>query len=183
MTLIIGFSGRARHGKSEASKAIADHVNDHGEVARLYDIGDMIRRYCIAGGILPLIERADMTREQLEILINVGKERRLVDVNFWIGQLMQQIAIDKPDVAICPNLRYQNEAETVRRWGGYVVRMNRLNHDGSTFISEDRPANDTSETNLEFWPADFYLVTKDGHAALAAEQAITLYEYLRGLHE
>ena len=190
MTLIIGTSGRARHGKTDTCKAVADYVNNeldftvygHVPVARLYDIGDLIRRYCIAGGILPQVERADMTRPQLEILINVGKEKRAVDVNFWIGQMMGQIALDNPDVALIPNLRYENEAIAVRRAGGYVVRCVRLNPNGSTFISDDRPANDVSETALEFWPADFYLVTKDGHAGLIGEQAITLYEYLRGLH-
>lgn len=187
MTLIIGVSGRARHGKTEACLAIAGHVNGYnwdGKLAdgsaQLYDIGDLVRRYCIAGGILPPVERADMNRSQLEILINVGKEKRAANVDFWIGQMLGQIALDNPAVALIPNLRYCNEAEAVRNAGGYVVRLNRLNNDGSTFISEDRPANDISETSLEFWPADFYITQKNGHAGLTADFAITLYEYLRG---
>jgi hypothetical protein len=55
-----------------------------------------------------------------------------------------------------------------------------LNADGSVFISSDRPPNDTSETNLEFWPADFYLTQKEGHADLTAKLAVCVYEYLAG---
>ncbi len=184
-TLIIGASGRARHGKTDFCKAIAGRVNGYtwdGQPypgpARLYDIGDLIRRYCITQGILPQVERADMNREQLEILINVGKEKRAVDVNFWIGQMIGQIALDNPSVALLPNIRYENEARAVKQVGGYVVRLTRLNENGSVYISEDRPANDISETALEFWPADFYLTVKNGHAGLLTDQAITLYGYL-----
>lgn len=188
--LIIGFSGRAKHGKTDSALAIAGHVNGYtwdGNIyksgaAIIYDIGDLIRRYCIAGGLLPPVERTAMTPEQLLILINVGKEKRAVDVNFWIGQMIAQIQLDAPEVALIPNLRYWNEAQAVHAQGGYVVRMIRLNADGSLYISPDRPPNDVSETNLEFWPADFYVTQKEGHAGLTAEFAITLYEYLRGLH-
>lgn len=190
MTLIIGVSGRARHGKTEACLAIAGHVNGYdytGKVAdgpaRLYDIGDLIRKYCIETGRLPDVERVDMTRDQLQILIDVGKEMRAINLNFWLEQVLKQIAFDDPDVALIPNLRLAREAELIRLSGGYVVRLQRLNEDGSTFISDDRPANDITETNLEFWPADFYITQKNGHAGLTAEFAISLYEYLRGLHE
>lgn len=183
MTLIIGMSGRARHGKTNTGEAIRDYAIEQGQDARIYDLGDLIRRYAIANNLLPPIERAAMSRLQLEVMINVGKEKRAVDINFWIHQMIAQIALDNPDVALLPNLRYQNEADAVRNAGGYVIRLTRLNQDGSMFISEDRPPNDVSETNLEFWPADFYIVTKDGHLALTCEQAITLYAYLRALHE
>jgi hypothetical protein len=200
MSLIIGVSGRARHGKTDFCEAIAGHLNgykweaiaghlngykwDHALYAgpaRIYDIGDSIRRYCIKNGFLPEVERKDMTREQLQILIDVGKRERANNEDFWIHQVRTRITFDAPDVALIPNLRYQNEANAVREWGGYVIRMTRLNEDGSVFISDDRPANDISETNLEFWPADFYIVTKNGHAGLIAEQAITLYHYLEEL--
>src|SRR6266851_5215376 len=136
MTLIIGVSGRARHGKTDFCEAIRDHViYEQGGKARLYDIGDMIRRYCIANGRLPQIERNDMTSAQLKILVDVGKELRDINHDFWIGQLMRTIRDEELDVALIPNLRYLNEADAVRQTGGYVVRMTRLNKDGSTFIS------------------------------------------------
>jgi len=142
----------------------------------------MVRLYCIERGFLPRVSREDMTREQLELIIRVGREQRDKNVDFWVEKLMTQIDFDSPEVALIPNLRYLNEAEAVRNAGGYVVRCTRLNADGSTFISEDRPPNDPSETTLGFWPADFYLTLKDGHAGLIDAQAVALYEYVRELH-
>lgn len=176
--LIIGFSGRARHGKTNACEAIVSRAARAGYVAKMYDIGDMIRRHCIAWGHLPVVARADMTKEQLQILINVGKEKRAVDVNYWIGQMFKAIEREKPDVALCPNLRYENEAAACHEHGGHVVRLTRLNENGSVFISDDRPPNDISETALEFWPADYYLTTKPDQLDLLAEQAWTLFCYL-----
>jgi hypothetical protein len=188
--LTIGVSGRARHGKTEFCKAIAGHVNGYdvfGDVcpgpAKLYDIGDAIRRYCISTGRLPKVERKDMTRAQLEVLIDVGREKRLQDEDFWIRQVAEDIKEDRVEVALIPNLRYQNEAKIVRQLGGYVVRLARLNENGSVYISDDRPANDISETDLEFWSADFYFSNKNGHAGFVGEYAVTLYEYLKNLHE
>jgi hypothetical protein len=181
--IVIAFSGRARHGKTVAAEAILRHVLAQGGTGKLYDIGDMIRRYCITHGRLPQVERKDMTREQLEILINVGKEKRAVDVDFWGNAMVAQMVADNFDVALCPNARYASEATLFRGIGGYIVRCTRLNANGSIFISEDRPPNDVSETELEFWPADFYLTTKPDQEEFMARQAVTLYEYLKeGAH-
>lgn len=178
MTLIIGAAGRARHGKTDFCETIRDHViYEQGGRAALYDIGDLIRRYCISEGLLPIVERKDMTRSQLEILINVGKEKRAVNLDFWIGQMIHQIRLDNLDVALIPNIRYENEAEAIHTAGGHIVRLQRRNKDGSIYISEDRPPNDISETNLEFWPADAYLTTVEGQVDLIKMQALTFYEY------
>lgn len=178
MTLVIGASGRARHGKTDFCEAIRDYViYEQGGTAKLYDIGDMIRRYCIANGLLPQVERKDMTKEQLQILIDVGKKKRDENEDYWINQMLFQIKQNGLDVALIPNLRYLNEAKAIKDIGGFVVRMKRLNPDGSTFISEDRPPNHVSETNLEFWAADAYLTTVEGQTDLIAPMAITVYEY------
>lgn len=177
--LIIGFSGRARHGKTIACEAICRYAGQQLLAAKIYDIGDMIRRYCIETGLLPTgTLRADMTKEQLQILINVGKEKRAVDVEYWIRQMFEAIEREHPHVALCPNLRYENEAVACRHNDGFVVRLTRLNENGSVFISDDRPPNDISETALQFWPADFYLTTKPDQLDLLVAQSVTLFEYL-----
>ena len=200
MTLIIGYSGRARSGKSESCEAIRNFTcQEYWNSARrstscdsyalsvpiqrrrtavVYDIGNLIRLWCIKNGRLPQIERRDMTREQLQILIDVGKERRADDPNFWLDLMFTSIAFDAPDVALIPNLRYENEAAAVKAQNGFVVRMTRLNANGSEYISPDRDPNDISETSLQFWPADFYFTVKDGHVDLVRKQAVALYLYL-----
>lgn len=181
MTLLIGFSGRAKHGKTECCEGIKQHVESEGGTAAIYDIGDMIRRYCIETGRLPQIERKDMNREQLTLMIYVGREKRAIDENFWIDQVFDRAAKEKPDVALCPNLRYRNEAEMFKQKGAFVVRVQRLNENGSVYISDDRPPNDPLETELEFWSADFYLTGKPGQIALVKTQALCIYEFLKEL--
>ena len=200
MTLILGFSGRARHGKSEACEAIAKYVATEvwrpktGELctchtpgiacqrratATIYDIGNFVRLYCIGKGRLPAVERKDMTKEQLQVLIDVGKEKRAEDPDYWLKPMFTAIGADQPDVALIPNLRYWNEVDAVKRANGYVVRVTRMTGTGADFISPDRNPNDVSETSLyHCWETDFYITVKDGHAELVRKQAVAIYQYL-----
>lgn len=176
--LILGFSGRARHGKTICCDSIYKHARSRSYMANIYDIGGMIRRVCVEEGRLPDILREDMTREHLEVLIAVGKEKRSISQNYWVERVLAQIEKDQPHIALCPNLRLPLEADAWHAVGGVVVRCVRLNANGSLFISEDRPPNDITETALEFWPADFYLTTKPDQIEFLERQAVALYEYL-----
>jgi hypothetical protein len=176
--LIIGFSGRARHGKTICCDTIYKHARSRGFLANIYDIGGMIRLVAIDEGRLPDVPRESMTRDQLQILIDIGKEKRSISENYWVERVLAQVEKDKPSIALCPNLRLPMEADAFHKAGGYVVRCTRLNENGSLFISEDRPPNDITETALEFWPADFYLTTKPDQIEFLERQSIALYEYL-----
>ena len=178
--LILGFSGRARHGKTICCDVIYKHARSVGYLAKIYDIGAMIRLVCIEEGRLPDVARENMTREQIEVLIAVGKEKRTISENYWVERVLTQIEKEKPDIALCPNLRLPLEAVAWHAAGGYVVRCTRLNVNGSLFISEDRPPNDITETALESWPADFYLTTKPDQIEFLEATAIALYRYLLG---
>lgn len=180
MTLILGFSGRARCGKTFSCEAIKRYVTAAGLTAKLYDIGNLVRLYSIANGLLPQVEREDMTKEQLAVLVKVGADQRAVDPEFWLRTMGAAIEADKVDVALIPNLRMPNEADWVRARGGYVIRVKRLNPDGSEYISADRDPNHFLETALEFWQADFYTVVKGGQATLVEEQAVAIYKYVTG---
>jgi len=179
--MIIGFSGRARHGKTESCEAIKHFVESYHcshKTAGIYDIGNQVRLYCIENHLLPQVERKDMDSKQLQVLIDVGRMKRAQDEDFWMDQIMDAIMRDGRDVALIPNLRYENEVRIVRSFNGYVVRVTRLNRDGSTYISRDRNPNDASETTLQNVPADFYLTVNSGHPALVQQQAVALYKYL-----
>lgn len=177
--MIIGASGRARHGKTETCEAIRDAALADGLNAKIYDIGQLIRAEAIEMGLLPAdLKREDMKPEHLDVLIHVGKLRREQHKNYWVREVLWQANNDMPDVAICPNIRLPIEADAFRQAGGYIIRNKRLNADGSTYISPDRPPNDITETALEFWPADFYLTTINGHLPLLRIQAAAIYKYL-----
>lgn len=162
--------------------AIKDYAEkcEHRQVG-VYDVGAMILAMCIKQNRLPDVKRADMTKEQLQVLVNVGNEMRKVDRNYWSKRIVSQAKEDNFDVAMCPNLRFPQEADAFREAGGVVVRLTSLNKDGSIYISPDRDPNDVTETALSFWAADYYLTVVDPvDAELLRRQAVTLYKYLRG---
>jgi hypothetical protein len=183
--LVIGVSGRARHGKTSACEAIIKHVSSLDQKAKLFDIGDEVRKYCIEKELLPKVARKDMTREQLEVLIETGKHKRKENANYWIDLLLEEMHATKNkdiDVALFPNIRYVNEAAAIRKEGGYLIGCKRYNEDGSDFISPDRPANDISETGMRFIVPDYYINTKSGEDILVGKIAITIFEHIKGEH-
>lgn len=180
--LLIGWSGRARHGKSECTAAVKAFAEAEGKTVGVYDVGAMILETCIKQNRLPNIKRADMTRDQLQVLIDVGKEiKNHFGQDYFAKRIVGKALEDGVDVAMCPNLRLAVEAQTFRDAGGIVVRLTSLNKDGSIYISPDRDPNDVTETSLQFWPADYYLTVVDPvDAEWIKRQAITLYRYIAG---
>ena len=178
--IFMGFSGRARSGKTSACEAIRSYALRNSISVAIYDIGSMIRLHCIASGLLPEnLDRKDMTREHLDVLVAMGNKMRAHDENFWIKQMLAAVERDRPEIALCPNVRFATEALTIRQAGGVIVRCTRYNADGSLYISEDRNPNDVTETSLEFWPPDYYLAMKTGQAGLMDLQAVALCKFIK----
>lgn len=183
--LIIGFGHKARQGKDTAVQAILDYYDSerklqtkfHGypasPIAQRISFADELYRVCR--------EEHGMKDKDPVLLQRVGAERRQQDSEYWIKR-----AFDKIDKAtglvLITDVRYQNEAEYIKKQGGFVTRVQRL-IDGKPFISPDRPADHPSEIELDNYVFDFYLTNVNGHEALIGEQAITLAEYLRSLND
>lgn len=168
--MILGLTGRARAGKSTAAEAILEHCSRCGISCAIADIGEEVRRHCVEIGALPDIPRVRLSPEQIAVLIAEGRKRR-----GWIDRAVERHTDKK--VVIVPNCRYWDEVDFLRARQGVLVRVSRLNHDGSPYISFDRDPNDRSECELLCAPADYYLVNTD--AWLVRRQAVTLFEYLQ----
>ncbi len=106
--------------------------------------------------------------------------RRAQDPDYWVKKTFANIP-KNADIVMITDVRFPNEADAVKQQGGYTVNVQRLRDDGQLYYSSDRPADHISEIALDGYNWDFYIKTKEGHAALTAEMAITLAEYLRGL--
>jgi hypothetical protein len=180
--ILIGWSGRARHGKTECTKAVREFAEREGKTVGVYDVGAMILQTCVRQNRLPDVKRADMTKDQIQVLIDVGKElKNAFGQDYFAKRVVDKAKQDKVDVAMCPNLRLPVEADCFRKAGGVIVRVNSLNKDGSIYISPDRDPNDVTETALQFWPADYYLTVVDPvDARWIMLQAVTLYKYITG---
>lgn len=180
--ILIGWSGRARHGKTECTLAVKRYAEYINESVGVYDIGAMILKTCIELGRLPQMKREDMTKEQIQVLIDVGKElKNEHGQDYFAQRVIAAAKADNVEVAMCPNIRLAVEADAFTKAGGKIVRINRLNPDGSQYISPDRDPNDITETALQFWPADYYLThVTTADAQFIKMQAVTLYKYFRG---
>jgi hypothetical protein len=108
--------------------------------------------------------------------------RQFFGQDYWIKKLYASMPTNL-HIAIITDMRFLDEAAAIKERGGYTINIQRLNQDGTQWYSSDRPKDHRSETELDGFNYDFYIKTKDHHAALTGEQAVTLAEYLKGLHE
>lgn len=178
--IVLGVTGRSQNGKSSAAKAIAKEAASQNLNARVFELSQYVLEDCIAQGRIPAGKtRPELNDEEVGHLVTVGMERRGTDPDHWVKILTCDIEQSKPDVAICPNLRFYNEATAIRNLGGKIIRVISYVVDGVEFISQTRDPNHQSEIEQYFLVADYFLVTKRGEAALLGKQAATLFRYLQ----
>ena len=185
MTLIIGLGHKARQGKDTFAGGVLDYFAEvqlargkHGG----YYTKVSVQRIGFADALYDMARNEyGMTTKDAPLLQRLGSKMRETDEQYWIKRAFAKIQ-PTTNIAIITDVRYKNEAEYVHSEGGYLVDITRLNLDGSRYIADDRPANHPSEIDLDGYNFDFYLTNSHGHEALLKEQAITLVEYLRGLH-
>lgn len=179
--MLIGLVGRARSGKSTVVSAMVERAEEKSLKPWVYDIGGLVRAFCVEHGILPDIPRESMTHEQLDTLVKVGKEQRGLQPDFWIQDVEAFYQKNRQTVVLIPNVRYENELALVRRNGGHIVRVTALNPNGSVYISRDRDPNHVSETELLDARSDFSITACKGESLLLREYARTLFDYLYSL--
>jgi hypothetical protein len=169
MRLLIGFGNRARHGKDSAAQAIQDY-------ARRFGLPE-VRIFKFAEALYDICRREyGMVEKDAPLLQRIGAERRAQNEDYWINLLKFKIGSFK-GIGIITDVRYKNEAVWIRKSGGILVNVSRLNDDGTPFVAPDRPANHLSEIDLDGYNWDAYIKTKSGQEALAAEQALTIFNY------
>lgn len=181
--MIIGFGSKARQGKDTAGEAVVNYYNRKRELeikhglkpatpaARLFKFADGVYRVAR--------EEYGMKEKDATLLQKIGDGRRNeYGLTYWIDQLDKTMT-GFEGVAVITDVRYINEAEWIKFRGGYVINVTRFNPDGSQFITTDRDPNFVSEVQLDNYNWDFFIKSKD--AALTAELAITIAEFVRGL--
>lgn len=180
--IILGFGSKARNGKDTAAEAIKAYydarrvqVMKHGLIARtptvqIVKFADALYKECR--------EKHGMTEKDPTLLQNVGEERRQQDPLYWIKQCDKSI-LPFADLVLITDMRHINEAAFVKFKKGYTVDVQRLNADGSQYISTDRDPQHITEIALYGYNFDYKIVSKD--PVLTGEYAVTLAGYLIGL--
>ncbi len=181
--IIIGLGHKAQNGKDTAGEAIKAYYDEQRDL--LFRHG-LFKTTGLKVGIVKFAaalyqecrEQHGMTAKDPVLLQNVGMQRREENPGYWIDKAFKSIPTDT-DIAVFTDVRFRNEAFAINLQGGHLINVVRLNQDGSRFVATDRPANHPSETELDDYNWDHYIVSKS--AALTGEQAVTIAEFIRGL--
>lgn len=184
--LLLAFGNKARHGKDSCAQAIIDYYHRRNELLKkhgLYVPPLTVKIYKFAEALYEecRIEHG-MTEKDPPLLQRIGAWRRETDPYYWVDRIFAKIRSEKPDIALITDVRYQNEAATVKENRGYMIGVSRLNSDGSLFIAPDRDPHHLSETDLDDYNWDARIVVHEGDQALRSELAVTIAEYYRSLH-
>src|ERR1700677_958119 len=169
MRLLIGLGNRARHGKDSAAQAIQEYARSMNlPETRIFKFATALYQECK--------EHHGMIVKDAPLLQRVGLEKRKLNENYWIDRLKFTIGPFK-GISLITDVRFKNEAAYIRNAGGFLINVTRLNEDGTPFVAQDRPSDHPSETELDGYDWDGFIKTKTGQEALAAEQALTLFNY------
>jgi hypothetical protein len=160
--MILGLSGRARVGKN----AVADYLTNEYKFKQTA-FAETLKKAC--GCIFGLTEKQlygddkeivdcfwkDTPRN---ILQKVGTDclRKGYREEVWVKSLERQVKRLAPaDIAIT-DVRFINESEAVKEWGGLVIRILR---DNAPAIATDSHVSETSLDNYQMWD---YTIRNDG---------------------
>lgn len=175
---LVGMMGRARAGKDTVAHRL---VTDHG--FRRYAFADALKEVALQADpiVTPLDtvgrsvrlsevvaavgwEGAKEHREVRRTLQALGVAVRSVDPFFWVSAVMDEVEHRTGPVVIT-DVRFPNEAATIRDAGGVLVRVIRPGQDASD--------QHVSETALNDWKPDFEVLNDgDLHSLLKKVDAM-----------
>ena len=130
--MILAISGKLRTGKnSVADHLIAQYHFKQGSFA------DKLKQICIElFGLTHEECYGEKTPRSRDVLQRVGVAMREIDPDVWCKYLLKNIK--EGDDAVISDVRFPNEAEMVKKYGGIIIRVNRNTGEqfGSSHISE-----------------------------------------------
>lgn len=175
MIKVLGFSGKARHGKDFCAAVAQEVAKESGFNMGRIALADVLkaRVYGEAGGRYSLeqvfVNKPPQVRDTLQ---QVGTERGrwVFGENFWTLQVEAMLYVFEKsmpflDAVVIPDIRFPNEVEFVKLGGTAPVNLSRVISRGpglQLHIKSDRPtlmgefAQHASETSLDGVPDDFF---------------------------
>lgn len=152
--LYIGFGYKARHGKNFCADAI--HRAFPSET-RILGFADALKAHCrVAFG---------MRKKDGPLLQTVGTDLyRRTNSELWVEVLEATASDFDEPIVLIPDVRFPNEAEFIKSRGGSMIKVSRLNGNGTPFVAQDRPADHPSETALDSYEDwDGQIIAGTGH--------------------
>lgn len=135
MKYVIGFIGRAGHGKDASAKILKEELERAGYKAERYAFADHLKDQCRLLGWDSL--KDERGRTLLQHLGDVMREYH--GVNYFVDVVIDRIRQTNADVFFVPDVRFKSEAEGLRKLGeepDYKVFLVRVKRDHSGWGKE-----------------------------------------------
>jgi len=153
--MIIGFAGRARHGKDYSAAHAAQLLRHKGHNVVVNGFANELKDR--VGRLYNDIPDYDVLREQKPAWLRrvyqaVGENTRQYDPNFWVDRLLDRYraGLSVADfIWLVPDVRFANEVEAIKYEGGVVLKVVRENMDGSPYHCPATDSNHPSEAEID----------------------------------
>lgn len=140
---VVGIGHKARQGKDSLAREIVILAGRRGLYAKQMAFADALRALARALG---------MEKKDPYVLQALGTDVcRRIDINFWVNILIDNLQeqYEGTDLIVITDVRFENEAKALHEaFGAMLVKLERLNADGSSYIAKDRDPNHPSEIAL-----------------------------------
>ena len=144
MKVGIGLSGKAGSGKSTVAKEILRLLPKEYSAVRL-SFAEKLKAIC--DEIFPHLLVGDK-EDHRWVYKDTGLAMRSVDMDCWVKYVLRQI--NKWDIVLVDDVRFQNEAELLRANGFIIVRVERDKH------LREQMGYDTRDTHISEVALDDY---------------------------
>jgi hypothetical protein len=163
-------------------REVTEAIKQHGSVEKLLYVGT-------GDASIPSWVTPDPNPPMTDPLCPLGKHSKLLqwwgteyrrrqDADYWVDKWFEQVKGYK-GIVVTSDVRFRNEAEIIKVFGGSLVKVTRLEQNGSRYVDPTRDKYHESETNLDSYNWNYEITSKT--AALTGELAITIAEFIRGL--
>jgi len=175
--LVIGITGRARHGKNTIAEVMAQGFEKAGYLCSDVTVSDIVWAEASKLRKVRSHSRASASKWELDNLVALGHSERDKDEDHWISAVAAAVVKEgattgAAQVAVMAGVRFHNEVTWLRKFpGGIIIKVVRYNTDGSLFISPDRDPNDKMETTVDEIKADFEFTHQTGQTDWLISQA------------
>ncbi|HUW10754.1 MAG TPA: hypothetical protein VM537_13565 [Anaerolineae bacterium] len=168
--LILGFGYKRRSGKDSCGEYAVKHMQRLGKEARIDWFALSLKHMCGAAfefttpqlwgeDKLEVDEFWNITPARAMQLCGTECMRKVFGDDFWVRTLERRVKTAVCSSFVICDVRFPNEAEAVRSWGGHLVRVDRP---GLADVVDGRDPAHESETALDNYDGWNHVLVNDG---------------------
>ena len=180
---LIAISGKISSGKDILSEKIFEYLRCRGikyahlkfagalkDVASILTGGDLEDQYSDEGKE-QMVNELGMTNGTLQQILGTILREKL-HPNIWIFPVLNFIRNNRDTVCVISDCRFKNEADSIKKNGGVIIRLNRKNRN----IGKRDP-NHISETDLDDYENFDLIIDNDGSIDEMIEKAFAFLNF------